>query len=265
MEYDYPCPLGCVDMMDHNIGDHNAMTKYAYGWIKPTVIDKETTIDLKPFEDSGDFLLLTNQHYNNTAWDEYFTVEYITPTKLNELDYNTPYKESGLQGYSKPGIRICHIDNRGVYADEKTGLTFSTSDKNIFNDPISNTPVTSYTMFADTTSSVTPFFQITLMQKNVDEARYNVLSEDRGYYEAIRNKSSRERIQSPDDSLFYAGESFSLELNSPYRELMPSKSHKLDKFYDSKSIVDVFDYKINILSINETCAKIQIKKVDISR
>ncbi len=265
MEYDYPSPLGCVDMMDNNIGDHNAMSKYCYGWIKPTVINKETTIDLKPFEESGDFLLLTNEHYNNTAWDEYFTVEYITPTGLNENDYAKPYFDNGLQGYSEPGIRICHVDNRGVYADKEVGLAFSTNDTNIFNDPISNTPVTSYTMFADNVNSKTPFFQITLMQKNIETAKYNVLSESRGYYQAIRNKSSSERTQIADDALFYAGESFSLELNSPYRELMPSKSHRLDKFYDSNNESDIFDYQVDVLSISESSAKIQIKKVEISK
>jgi len=265
MEYTYPTPLGAVDMMDNNIGDHNALTKYAYGWTKPTVIDKATTIDLKPFQETGDFLLVTNEHYNNTAWDEYFTVEYITPTGLNANDYLKPYPDNGLQGYSKPGIRICHVDNRGVYADPEKGLCFSTDDTNIFNDPISNTPVTSYTMFADNTNSKTPFFQITLMQKDIESAKYNVLSESRKYYNAIRNKDSSKRSQIADDALFYAGESFSLELNSPYRELMPSKSYRLDKYYDSRSRIDVFDYKINVVSINEESAKIEIKKVDISR
>ena len=265
MEYDYPTPLGGVDMMDNNIGDHNAMTKYCYGWTKPTVINKETTIDLKPFEETGDFLLITNEHYNNTAWDEYFTVEYITPTGLNENDYLKPYPNNGLQGYSKPGIRITHVDNRGVYADSNKGLCFSTDDTNIFNDPISNTPVTSYTMFIDNTNSKSPFFQITLMQKNIDDAKYNVLSESRNYLKSIRNREGAPRTQVADDALFYEGESFSLELNSPYRELMPSKTHQLDKYFESKSKLDVFDYKINVLSINENAAKIEIKKIDISR
>ena len=34
----YLAPAGCLDMMDFNIGDHMAYSKFLLGWIEPTVI-----------------------------------------------------------------------------------------------------------------------------------------------------------------------------------------------------------------------------------
>ena len=40
-------PMGAVDMMDFNIIDHNAWSKFAYGWIKPYVVDDSCEITLR--------------------------------------------------------------------------------------------------------------------------------------------------------------------------------------------------------------------------
>ena len=102
---------GGVDMMDYNIGDHNAYSKYLLNWTAPYVIDgseDSVTISLKPFESSGEFILLADS-FNDSPYDEYIMIEYYTPTGLNEQD-TVGY--SGLNTYTESGIKISHIDSR---------------------------------------------------------------------------------------------------------------------------------------------------------
>ncbi len=254
----YDSPAGCIDMMDNNIGDHSAFTKFALGWSKPIVVKEEKTIKLPSFEDSGDFILLTNDNFNGTPFDEYFTIEYITPDGLNKEDYNSPYNGNMVQGYSKPGIRISHIDNRAVNSSSR----FESDYTKFYNDPISNTAHTGYTRFLDEGNYEGAMYQNTIMQKNISTAEYKVLDMGRKYYNAIRFKDRGDgeltRLQSPDDALFFEGDSFDLSSSSPYRELMPSKSNTLDKFQASNDQKDIFNFKIEIGKIDETGAEIKI-------
>jgi M6 family metalloprotease-like protein len=105
---------GRLDMMDYNILDHNAYSKYLLGWAKPYVLDftKTTTnITLRPFVSSGDFFLLGNQ-WNGSAYDEYLIFEYYTPTGLNEKDSIAPYPGNNTRGFTVPGVKIYHVDAR---------------------------------------------------------------------------------------------------------------------------------------------------------
>lgn len=74
---DYYCynaswsPMGYVDMMDHNCGDHNSFSKFTLGWSSPKVVDKKVIIDLKPFVTTGESILLPSYNNNGTAFDEY--------------------------------------------------------------------------------------------------------------------------------------------------------------------------------------------------
>ena len=104
--------LGGIDMMDLNIGDHSAFSKYALGWIEPTVIYQEdTTITLKPFESSGDALIIPSSYYNDSAFSEYLILEYKTPTGLNELDATEKYRNAYPLAFSN-GLAIYHVDAR---------------------------------------------------------------------------------------------------------------------------------------------------------
>ena len=264
----YPSPFGCIDMMDNNIGDHCGFSKYALGWIEPKVIKDEAIIDLKPFEESGDVLLLTNDNFNNTPFDEYFLVEYLTPTGLNQKDYSSYYVDNSLQGYSKNGVRISHVDNRVV--STKGGFHYCNNVDDFINDPFSNTNFTTYTPYVEEGGD-RPMYQNTLMQKNYKESDCNIFYPNRGYFYSISYKNNK-RKQNPDDSLFYEGESFSLEEDSPYLDLMPRKSNKLDKYgarndynLNDEEIIpdesDVFDYKIEVISLNDDYARIKITKI----
>lgn len=118
----FDTPIGGIDMMDLNIGDHTSFSKYLLGWIEPTVVTPEllesndNTFTLTSFTEKGKCLLIpiinkdNTLNYNNTAFDEYLLVEYYTPTNLNELDL-TAYT-SGVSTYQKPGVLLYHINAR---------------------------------------------------------------------------------------------------------------------------------------------------------
>ena len=104
-------PLGGTDMMDNNIVDHNSLSKFDLDWITPTVGEADKTYTLKPFEDSGESLIIANTTtYNGTPCDEFFICEYYTPTGLNKLDSTTKY--SSILGLTDSGLRIMHVDQR---------------------------------------------------------------------------------------------------------------------------------------------------------
>ena len=116
--YDYggkKAPLGYIDMMDGTIGDHNPFSKFALGWIDPIVVIGDSDITLRPFHSSGDVILINN-NWNNTPFDEYIMIEYYTPGGLNYMDAfypNNPFSNV-LMGFSEPGIRLLHVDARLV-------------------------------------------------------------------------------------------------------------------------------------------------------
>lgn len=95
--------IGGGDMMDYNVGDHNAYSKLILGWISPYIIEEGiTTLNLNSFAESGDVVILFKK-WNNSFFDEYYIIDFYTPTKLNEFGKGV----SGL--FSISGIRIYHV------------------------------------------------------------------------------------------------------------------------------------------------------------
>ena len=104
---------GGLDMMDLNIGDHNSFSKFSLGWINPLVINGETSITLKPFNETGEAIILKGSNTSlNSPFNEYFIVEYYTPNNLFTLDSSTHYRENYPRYYDYNGLRIYHIDSR---------------------------------------------------------------------------------------------------------------------------------------------------------
>lgn len=106
--------LGNYDMQTSNVGDWNAFSKYAVGWIEPTVITQDdfvnsnkVTFTLDEFVENGNVLLIPskNHNYNNTPFDEYIMVELFTPNKLHEFD-SIHYELN-----ETIGIRIYHVNS----------------------------------------------------------------------------------------------------------------------------------------------------------
>jgi hypothetical protein len=109
----FSAPMGCIDMMDYNIIDHDAYSKFAYGWVNPYKIDHAGTLTLRPSESTGDCAIIpTSGGWNGNAFDEYMMIEYYTPTGLNESDSESRYEGTYPLGFSENGIRIYHVDSR---------------------------------------------------------------------------------------------------------------------------------------------------------
>lgn len=149
-------PAGCVDMMDCNVGDHNAYSKMLLGWATPRYIDgseEDFTLTMNSFTDTGDCVLLRNtatDPWNGTPFDEYLILQYYTPTGLNKQD-SEGYPEWNAGPYSKAGLQVFHVDSRiiaqsgsrYVYTDKPTGYAYIAA---------SNTPSYSIDVSKTTTS-----------------------------------------------------------------------------------------------------------------
>lgn len=108
-------PAGGADMMDNNVGDHNSFSKTLYGWTNPYIVTGDAEITIRPLQEAGDCIIVTND-WNGHAFDEYLMIEYYTPTGLNEQDSITQYMGQYPQLPSKSGIKIYHVDARlGVF------------------------------------------------------------------------------------------------------------------------------------------------------
>ena len=119
--YDYTNvwkPMGGIDFMDQNLGDHNMVSKFMLGWTSPYVVDDEAIITLRPGTTTGDCFLIPSPGYNGTAFDEYFMFELMAPVGVCEADYKAGY--SGTSGYSQPGIRVMHADTRVYNSNRDT-------------------------------------------------------------------------------------------------------------------------------------------------
>lgn len=115
--YDYTGdgrPAGGFSMQDRNIGGHDPFSVISLGWGDIHVPEQSETFELSPFQSSNQVILLSN-HYENSVFDEYFLLEYYTPTGLNELDTLYKYESKDPQGVNQYGIRLWHVDARLAY------------------------------------------------------------------------------------------------------------------------------------------------------
>lgn len=120
-------PAGGLDMMDYNIGDHNAYSKSLLEWVEPLVVTGNANIKLRPFESSGDCVIIAPQGYKGSILDEYLIVEYYTPTGLNEYDSIHRYAGTYPLMFTEPGIKIYHVDSRiGGYRRASDSYKFGT-------------------------------------------------------------------------------------------------------------------------------------------
>lgn len=119
LENDYHFqPTGCFDVMDYNIGDHSSFSKYLFKWTSPMVIKKTTVkerLTLKPFTNSGEYLLVPGPNYDGSPFSEYLLIEFFAPTGLNKFTGAYSYVDAnGNEGvYKYPqyyGLRIYHVN-----------------------------------------------------------------------------------------------------------------------------------------------------------
>lgn len=141
-------PAGCLDMMDYNILDHNAFSKYLMNWTEPTYINNPGTYNLNAFQSEGDFILLAPD-WNGSQFDQYILLEYYTPTGLNKLDSDAAYPGNRIQGFTESGVKIYLIDNRvTAYPNNLSGEYVDEFDLNMNTAMVhSNTPSRSLNYF----------------------------------------------------------------------------------------------------------------------
>ena len=105
-------PAGSLDMMDSNILDHNAYSKFLLGWVNPRIIDRSGTYELASFQKEGECFIIPSSTFHNSPCDEYLILEYYTPDGLNYQDSKEQYASIYPLGFSEAGFKIYHVDSR---------------------------------------------------------------------------------------------------------------------------------------------------------
>ena len=110
-------PTGLFDMMDYNIGDHSAFSKYLLNWTSPLVVKPNVsfTYKLKPFLTSGECILVPSSTYNDSPFGEYLLIEYFAPTGLNrcneQFEYASMDREVTIYRYPQHyGLKVYHVN-----------------------------------------------------------------------------------------------------------------------------------------------------------
>ncbi len=139
---DYSMPVGGLDMMDLNIGDHNAYSKLLLGWINPVIINSNYNSVLNAFSSSGEAILIPITRYNESAFFTYLIIEYYTPKDLNEYDSKNQYLNKYPLMFTKNGFKIYRVNSSlGVSSKElKIIDDFSNVENSYFDFITSNTP-----------------------------------------------------------------------------------------------------------------------------
>ena len=107
-----PEPAGRIDMMDSNVGDHTGFSKMLLDWARPYHVKDSTEIEIHSLAKKGD-LILINDQWNGNCFDEYYLLEFYTPTVLNHSDSTVGNSNAKLP--TIPGIKIYHVDARLAY------------------------------------------------------------------------------------------------------------------------------------------------------
>lgn len=272
--YDYNkrwAPLGGVDYMDQNIGDHCAYSKFVLGWTSPYVIkeedlkDNNIEITLGSFIETGESILLASNNYNNTAFDEYLLIELVTPTSISKRDYLNGY--NGIQGYSKAGIRITHIDsrvysiNQDNYISERNQIGKEGKALRLNNSYLGRLGVGVDGDYYEATSNlkkyINPLSLISIIESNVP----------------VINASNSSSYLASNNSLFKEGDHFYLEKNNkssiwaktymPSMSSMWNKSKTIDYYENNKQFYHIDEgikcnYTLDVLKIDGETATLKI-------
>lgn len=120
--------LGGADMMDYNVGDHDAYSKLILGWVDPTVITTTQTVTINAFESSGQFLMVLLD-YDGTYFSEYLLIDLYANTGLNSLGASQQnsllYYDSTTKVGAEYGVRIYHVSSsiKNPYSDDYYSFT----------------------------------------------------------------------------------------------------------------------------------------------
>lgn len=236
-------PLGFLDMMDYNIGDHNAFSKMLLNWATPYVVSDSTTIRIKPTITSGDMILLPCGTWNKTPYDEFLLLEFYAPIKTNEYDNKLTFTYQNGSNQTKNGkiftnygIKVYHVDSTIAYVKNK-GLGNIISlfdDKDVLN------KLNQYKLDCEK-EGVYPSYCIDFAYTNNNISHpYIKLLESSGNNTLINGNAA------DNDTLFKKGDTFGIE------------EFKNFTFYDGTKL----EYTFTINDINSLYAEITFEKLN---
>ena len=235
--YSNVAPMGKVDMMDDDLGDHSMYNKFALSWADPYIIDSSGEITLNSATETGDFLIFKTDNFNGTPFDEYIMMEYITPTGLNEKDYLEGHKKSEngeiKKGYQTSGLRITYINARAVNIDNE----FEDDIDKMIGVKFSNTPRGNIEGFM--TNEGQHLVISTLIPR---DCRFG------------HNGLTGSSFHATSDDLFIKGDVFDLQRNSQYRDMTP---HQTNEYF--KESAGFFKYIVTIEDTTESTCKLKIE------
>jgi M6 family metalloprotease-like protein len=223
-------PMAWVDMMDGNIIDHDAYSKFVFGWETPYVVKGDCEIALNPASKTGESILLpTGDGWNGSAFDEYLLLEYYTPTDLNQKDSDAAYPGNGVQGFTENGVRIYHVDARLAKMSASTGKFVAYTDELVSDDAF-------FTQGAHSNSN-----------------SYNAVNQDFRLIQELdctqkRNFDTTQDAVADNGTLFQSGDQFTFE---SYAQSFPKKT----SMNDGSS----FPYAISFGDQTDAGAKISIR------
>ena len=206
--YDYSSykysPAAGFSMQDKNVGGHDAFSSFALGWGKAYMPTDSMTINLRPFSETGEMILLSpnNTGESRSPFDEYLLLEYYTPTGLNEFDTKYSYRNKGPVGVNAGGIRVWHVDARLIYYPLSNPTIYSITN-NAKKDNGSVVLAMSNSYYDGTEE--TEGYLAPLGEGNYN---YNILQLIRNNTNATYKPSSESNLSKND--LFKKGESFSM-------------------------------------------------------
>jgi len=202
--YDYSnnsyAPAGGFSMQDYNIGSHDPFSIISLGWADPYIPTESCSINLSPFQNNHEVILLTpSWNNNNSPFDEYFLIEFYSPTGLNKLDCEYNYLNV-LKGPSNYGIRLWHVDARLLHTMEadREGNPIWSADK------MTTDPTLEEFLYIAFSNSYNADYGSVLGRSYYD---YNLL-------QLIKNnKKGSYRDDEPikNSDLFYDGDSFNMD------------------------------------------------------
>ncbi len=112
-------PLYGCDVMDSMSGDHNAFTKFHYGWLTTSrliMAEDSVMLTIEDFSKNGDTVIIANNWQDNLGiYQEYYIVMYYTNNGLNSDGYGY---------FERDGIVVYHVNAELYEAGEYEGTTY---------------------------------------------------------------------------------------------------------------------------------------------
>ena len=113
-------PMDGADIMDGMAGDHNAYTKFNYGWLTASrlvVAEESVTLTLEAFHKNGDTIIIANNWDDDLgAYQEYYVLAYYKSVGLNDETLDAHY-------FSRDGVVVYHV-NASLYGEDYGDTTY---------------------------------------------------------------------------------------------------------------------------------------------